>query len=89
MAAAAWISNAAGLISEADRVRVEALLCSFGLPVRRDDLASYETLAPYIAGDKKVAASRVRWVLLSGVGSTVIRSDVPEETVRRAIDSLR
>ena len=88
MVAAAWISNALGLLSDADCARVQGLVRSFDLPVRRDGLASYETLAPYIAGDKKVAASRVRWVLLSGVGSAVIRNDVHEETVRRAVDSL-
>ncbi len=32
--------------------------------------------------DKKVAAKRVRWVLLEDFGRPVVRDDVPDEAVR-------
>ena len=39
------------------------------------------------AHDKKVAARRVRWVLLEDLGRPVIRDDVPEDLVREALAS--
>lgn len=89
MVAAARMSRSLGLLGGDDCARVEALVRSFGLPVHYDDLASYDALASYIAGDKKVVASRVRWVLLSAIGATVTRNDVPEEAIRQTIESLR
>jgi 3-dehydroquinate synthetase len=38
-----------------------------------------------MAGDKKAAAGRVRFVLLEAVGRAVIRGDVDERLVRAAI----
>ena len=89
MVAAARMSRALGLLGADDCVRVEALVQSFGLPVRYEELASFETLAPFIAGDKKVAAACVRWVLLTDLGAPVVRDDVPEDAVRQAVESLR
>ncbi|MCK4658045.1 MAG: 3-dehydroquinate synthase [Phycisphaerae bacterium] len=85
MVAASRISQVLGLLSEEQHERVEALIRSFGLAVPVGEMTSYETLSSYIAGDKKVAASRVRWVLLSGIGRSVIRDDVDEAVVRDAI----
>ncbi len=89
MLAGARISRALGLLREDECIRVEALLQSFELPTRCEGLSSYGTLASYIAGDKKVAGSRVRWVLLSGIGATVIRDNVEDQIVRQAVESLR
>jgi 3-dehydroquinate synthase len=38
--------------------------------------------------DKKVAAGRLRWVLLSGIGEAVVRDDVPGEMVDRALTEV-
>jgi 3-dehydroquinate synthetase len=38
-----------------------------------------------MAGDKKAAAGRVRYVLLQQIGQAVLRHDVPESEVRAAI----
>jgi len=39
--------------------------------------------------DKKVRGGRVRVVLPHRIGHVVIHDDVPEDAVRRAVESLR
>jgi 3-dehydroquinate synthetase len=41
-----------------------------------------------IALDKKVAAKRLRWVLLREIGEPVLRSDIPPELVREVVTPL-
>ena len=36
--------------------------------------------------DKKVQGKAIRWVLLEGVGRTVLRDDVPPDVVAAALD---
>ena len=38
--------------------------------------------------DKKTVGGRLHWVLAKGIGSTEVRADVPEETVRRALAKI-
>jgi 3-dehydroquinate synthase len=64
--------------------RQRALLERFGLPTRGPKLDA-ERVRAAIALDKKVAGGAVRWVLLEDTGRTVVRSDVPEETVREVV----
>jgi 3-dehydroquinate synthase len=89
MVAAAHIARALGLLAGGADARIEALLAAFGLPIRYDQLPAYDVLAPYLASDKKVVGTQIRWVLLEGLGRTVIRSDVGEIVVRKALEALR
>jgi 3-dehydroquinate synthase len=89
MVAAARLSRALGLLPEDECARVEAVVRSFGLPVRDERLASFEELASYLVSDKKVSAAKVRWVLLNGLGDTILRSGVEEALVRQVVESLR
>ncbi|MCP4591429.1 MAG: 3-dehydroquinate synthase [bacterium] len=88
MVAAIRISHALGLLTAEDCARACALIEAIGLPVRRDGLAPYATLASFMASDKKVAGTLIRWVLLDGLGGTIIRDDVPEAITRDAVGSL-
>ena len=38
--------------------------------------------------DKKVRRGRVRWVLLDGIGHAVVRTDVPDDAVDRAVRAV-
>ena len=39
-------------------------------------------------GKKKVAAKRVRWVLLEDFGRPVVRDDVPDDVVRDVVAAI-
>ena len=47
-----------------------------------------EAVLEAMQSDKKVAAGAVRWILLEGVGSPVLRDDIPPEAGRAAVESL-
>lgn len=87
MMAAAEIGRRIGVTPPEVVERQRALLARFGLPTRGPKLDADRVLAA-IALDKKVAGGAVRWVLLEDVGRTVIRSDVPEETVREVVREI-
>jgi 3-dehydroquinate synthase len=92
MRGAAEISRRLGLLAEADAERQAVALAAFGLPRRVGDLVAEPPAADAVLGamllDKKVRARAIRWVLLDGVGSTVVRSDVPDELVREVVGTL-
>lgn len=87
MTAAVRLSHWMGLVEEATVRRQDALLSRFGLPLRAPgvDRAAVER---GMALDKKVAAGRIRWVLLAEAGEAVVRDDVPAEFVQRALDEV-
>jgi 3-dehydroquinate synthase len=84
MVMAADLSSRAGLLSASDAARLRHLLQRAGLPVEGPPLPA-ERYLELMAGDKKAAAGRVRFVLLEAVGRAVIRGDVDERLVRAAI----
>ncbi len=84
MAAAAAIAVEMGLIDQELVARQNALIQRFGLPLRAPGVDPEAVLAR-MRLDKKVSGRTLRFILLTGPGRTVIRSDVPEETVRRAV----
>jgi 3-dehydroquinate synthase len=87
MAGVAEISRRLGLIDRALVDRIERSLKRSDLPVRYDgSLVSPEQLLRAAASDKKAQAARLRWVLTTGLGSTQVSSDVPDDLV---LDVLR
>ncbi|MCH8814821.1 MAG: 3-dehydroquinate synthase [Chloroflexi bacterium] len=87
MMCAAEISRGMGLLAEDVIVRQKAVLEKFKLPTSADGLDREKIMAA-IALDKKVRANKVRWVLLEGIGSAVLRDDVPAEVVEAALDTV-
>jgi len=84
MVMAAELSVRAGMLARADATRVRALLARAGLPVAGPALAP-ERIVELMQVDKKAAAGRIRFVLLSGIGAAEVRGDVDETTV---LDSI-
>ena len=87
MIGAAKISEEMGLLPTADRQRIEQLICAMGLPQRAEGVtanAMYEDLFH----DKKTVGGRIHWVVAEGIGTVVVRDDVPEETVRKILLGL-
>lgn len=87
MMAAAEISRGMGLLNAEVIERQRGVLERFKLPTSADGLDRGALLSA-IALDKKVEAKRVRWVLLEGIGSPVVRDDVPAEVVEAALDTV-
>jgi 3-dehydroquinate synthase len=88
MAAAAHASCKLGLIDDASRRRILAVIERAGLPVRGLTLDT-EAVVSAMAFDKKVKSGKLRFVLLDRIGQAVVRDDVPLERVREAVESLR
>jgi 3-dehydroquinate synthase len=84
MVAAAHIAQTLGLLSAAEVDRQNRLIAAFGLPLRAPAVEIDAVLAA-MSLDKKVSARNLRWILLDGLGRTVIRDDVPLDLVREAV----
>ncbi len=80
MMAAAGISLRLGLIDMGVVERQRVLLERFGLPTRCSGVAMSDVVRA-MELDKKVRSKAIRWILLEGIGRTVVRGDVPEDVV--------
>jgi len=84
MLLAADMSQRLGWVGAADVTRVERVLQLFGL---RTDVSSLSavTLAEKMKIDKKVAAGRIRLVLLKAIGKSVITGDYDDAALRETL----
>ena len=87
MMAAAEIGRRMGVTPAHVGERQARLFSSYKLPLRHTGVDPDAVLAA-IALDKKVAARKVRWVLLEDVGRPVIRDDVPSDIVRDVVQRM-
>jgi 3-dehydroquinate synthase len=84
MLLAADMSQRLGWISDADVVRVERVLQLFGLRTDVRELTA-ATLAEKMKIDKKVAAGRIRLVLLKAIGKSVVTGDYDDAALRETL----
>ncbi|MDH5537652.1 MAG: 3-dehydroquinate synthase, partial [Betaproteobacteria bacterium] len=68
----------------ADTERLRRLLRQAGLPVAGPALAP-ERYLDLMAGDKKAAGGRARYIVLREIGRAALRDDLDERWVRAAI----
>ena len=87
MMAVAAIGERAGITARHVAHRQRALFKRYGLPVSHPGV-DVDAVMAAIALDKKVAAKRVRWVLLEDFGQPVIRDDIDPEIVRDVLREL-
>jgi 3-dehydroquinate synthase len=102
MVAAGWIACELGMLDGEEAERIERLLRRFNLPVRlpesetfsanagdfRSSAARFDSVRDYLSRDKKVVGGVVRFVLLNGLGQPVLRDDVGEALIRKAIERI-
>jgi len=86
--AACRLSHMCGLLDESVVDRLSGILSDIGLPTALHEPISTDGILRHISQDKKKRGKQVRYVLLTAVGEPVVRSDVPEDLVRAAYESL-
>lgn len=84
MVGALRLSISLGLLAEEVLPRTERLLQALGLPVRAEG-CTVENMYGDIFHDKKTVGGKVNWVLLTEIGKTLCRGDVPAEAVKEAM----
>ncbi len=84
-AIATELSHRLGWLAEADAERVRRLIARAGLPVSGPRLGA-ERYLELMRHDKKVAAGRLRLILLTGLGRAVMTAGVAEADIAAAIN---
>ena len=74
------------MVGAATVERQRALLAAYGLPTEIPPGLAAGDLLERTLRDKKVRAGKVRWALLTGIGSATVRDDVPEALVRELVE---
>jgi 3-dehydroquinate synthase len=87
MMAAAGISARLGLLAADVVERQQGLLERYRLPVGAEGVDRARVEAA-MALDKKVREKAIQWVLLEGVGRTVVQDDVPREVVEEVVGKV-
>jgi 3-dehydroquinate synthase len=84
MVIAARVSQAMGLLEQAEVARLIKLLRRAGLPVVAPDLG-FDRYLELMGIDKKVEGGKIRFILLRAIGSAFITADVPANALRTAL----
>jgi len=87
MCAAAGLARALGMVDAAFETRQRACLEAYGLPVHWDQLPVDATLSA-MRKDKKARAGTMKFILPTGLGQVVQRTDISEADVRGALEGI-
>ena len=88
MVAASRLAVRLGLLDQPSCDRITRLIAATGLPTGGVTLPTDDILHAMLF-DKKVKSGKVRFVLPDRIGHVIIRDDVPPDTVRDVVESLR
>jgi 3-dehydroquinate synthase len=86
MQAAAQLSEAKGLLSSSEHLRIARLITRLGCP--RPGAVDLDLVQRKIRLDKKVRDGKIHFVLLSAIGEAVIRNDVSEAEIADALAAI-
>lgn len=84
MVIAARVSQALGMLDEADVMRIVAILKRAGLPVVAPDFG-LERYLEFMGIDKKVESGKIRFILLRAIGSAYLTAEVPLHALDTAL----
>jgi 3-dehydroquinate synthase len=87
MVMAADLSARLGYLSWEDAARAKALIVGAGLPVLPPSQMQVEDFLKLMFFDKKVQGGKIRFVLLRGLGSSVIESDVEAGLLEQTLEA--
>ncbi len=89
MRAAALLSKVRGHLQSSSYDRIEAYLSQLPVPQVPASVSTSDLVRRVRFDKKKLRTGQVRFVLLSGIGKTVLDPRVTESQIARAIDSIR
>jgi 3-dehydroquinate synthase len=89
MMAAGSIAERVGLFDSSALQQQQMVLQRFGLPTRIPPTIDSRRVLSRVGSDKKVRAKRVRWVLPTAIGKTVVRDDIPLELVAEVVEEIK
>ena len=84
---AAELSLRMGWLTQAEVLRIHALLTASSLPLRAPNLGA-EKYLDLMQSDKKVADGKIRLVLQQGIGKAVITSDYDADKLKQTLESI-
>ena len=84
---AAELSQRMGWLTQAEVLRIHALLTASSLPLRAPNLGA-EKYLDLMQSDKKVADGKIRLVLQQGIGKAVITSDYDADKLKQTLESI-
>jgi len=84
MVYAARLSLESGLCSNKDYERVANLITAAGLPIAIFGLDA-DAIIDSLYLDKKVKEEKIRFILMNGIGSVEIKSDITNELIRKVL----
>jgi len=84
---AAELASARGLISKEEVELHRTILSAYGLPITYDRQA-WQKIAPLLALDKKARGNTIRFVALSGIGTTVRLEDLTSAELDAAYERI-
>jgi 3-dehydroquinate synthase len=87
MVAAACLSRSLNMLDDRSEARIVNLIARAGLPVNGLKIDPSKVVAA-MAFDKKVSASKIRFILPERIGHVVIRDDVPEPLALAAVQRI-
>lgn len=87
MVMAADLSARMGMMSRAEAARAKALIARVGLPVVPPESITADDYLRLMAFDKKVISGKIRFILMQGLGHTVIRSDIDAGLLRQTLEA--
>jgi 3-dehydroquinate synthase len=88
MCAAGFLARDLGLVDDGFVARQRACFEAYGLPTVWEELPVGAAMSA-IKKDKKVRAGTLKFIVATGIGAVVHRSDIEEAAVRKAFESIR
>ena len=86
MIAEAKIASLCGMISEDEFKKIETAIKTVGLPTNHQSLNSVDEIYNLLITDKKNIYGKIKWTLLSAIGSGEENVEIAEIYVRKAIE---
>jgi 3-dehydroquinate synthase len=84
MLIASEVSQRLGWLNDSDLQRIVSLSTALHLPLKAPDLG-IDRYLEIMAGDKKIEAGKIRYVLLQQLGKAILSQEVKEELIKEAL----